>query len=327
MEVEVHSQFQFDQGVIIIANNIRENYIRIDNTDYYLSYLDPRYKGNKGGNSFVFAMYDAQDFGENEGNAVPCKVIKICKFPAKTNNQNKIIPDFRTKRFVQEIQALTDCKQRKTSYVIEIFDNGFLWCTTKKNGKDGKIPFLFYTMEYAKPDLKSFMEENAVEEAVRVLLCLQIAQGLKQLNDLGYYHRDIKPDNIFVVDGTWKIGDLGLVAKRNSPSLDKSQDFIGPRGWISPETMNKYLSEDVPGKNFDCSIDHQSDLFQLAKVFWYILQGNAPIGCIKESDFLLKNSPLYSLIKQMLNHAKSKRPNSIDVVISDLHKIVNKYYK
>lgn len=91
--------------------------------------------------------------------------------------------------------------------------------------------------------------------------------------------------------------------------------------------MNKYLSEGVAGKNFDCTIDHQSDLFQLAKVFWYILQGNAPIGCIKECDFLLKNSSLYSLIRQMLNHSKRKRPTSIDAVISDLHKIVNKYYK
>lgn len=320
--MDVRSKFKYIEGMIKISDIITENYIQIGKTDYFLSYLDSRHKGNKGGNSFVFAMYYAQNYDED---AVPCKVIKIYKYPARTNTRQKILPEFLNKRFVQEINALNDCKQRKTNNVIEIFDDGIIWC---QNGrKEIEIPFQFYTMEYAKPDLKSFMEENNMVESDKVLLCLQIAQGLKQLNDLGYYHRDIKPDNIFVVDGTWKIGDLGLIAKRNSPSLDKLQDFIGPRGWISPETMNKYLSEGVAGKNFDCTIDHQSDLFQLAKVFWYILQGNAPIGCIKECDFLLKNSSLYSLIKQMLNHSKRKRPTSIDAVISDLHKIVNKYYK
>lgn len=318
--MEVHTQFQFIQGGINISDNITENYIRINNIEYYLSYLDSSHKGNKGGNSFVFALFEAQSYDENSD---PIKVIKISKYNDNKNKRNQIIRHYKNKRFVQEIAALYDCKNKNTGNVIEIFEDGHIWCV--KNNES--IVFPFYTMEYAKPDLKSFMEENAVAESDRVLLCLQIAQGLKQLNDLGYYHRDIKPDNIFIADGTWKIGDLGLIAKRNAPSLDKLQDFIGPRGWISPETMNKYLSEGVAGKNFDCTIDHQSDLFQLAKVFWYILQGNAPIGCIKECDFLLKNSSLYSLIRQMLNHSKRKRPTSIDVVISDLHKIVNKYYK
>lgn len=191
------------------------------------------------------------------------------------------------------------------------------------------MSFPFYVMEYAEYDLKSYLEEENEEydEASRVELCLQIAQGIKELNDLGYYHRDIKPDNIFMINGTWKVGDLGLIQMRNKPSLDDKGELVGPRGWLSPEAMNKYLSEKVEGKKFDCNIDHQSDLFQLAKVFWYILQGNAPIGCVKESDFLLRNSSLYSLIKQMLNHSKKRRPASVDIVIDNLQKKVNKYYK
>lgn len=314
--MDIRSQFQLHYGIIEISNIITENYIQIDNTDYFLSYLDSHQRKNKGGNSFVFALYDAQSYDED---SVPCKVIKISKHSAKANIEEKIIPESLDKRFVQEINALYDCKQKNTGNIIEIFDDGIFWCNNK--------PFPYYTMEYAKPDLKAYLEENEMDIPDRVSLCLQIAQGLKELNDLGYYHRDIKPDNIFIADGTWKIGDLGLIAKRNIPNLDRIQEFIGPRGWISPEAMNKYLSEGVSGKNFNCTIDHQSDLFQLAKVFWYILQGNAPIGCIKESDFILKNSSLYSLIKQMLNHSKSKRPTSIDVIISDLHKIVNKYYR
>jgi serine/threonine protein kinase len=99
-------------------------------------------------------------------------------------------------------------------------------------------------------------------------------------------------------------------------SQDEEAEPIGPRGWMSPESMNKYLTE---GKGFEhsfpCKIDHQSDIFQLGKVFWYIFQHNAPIGSVKESDFKIRNSKVYSIIKTMLNHSKSKRYKTIDEVI------------
>lgn len=318
----VISPFLYNGYSLVISDVITENQIEINGTDYFVYYLEPNIKSNKGGNSFVFKLYLAQEFDQD---AEPDKIIKISRNKDRFN-KNTIIESEWNKRFRQEIDALYNCKQKGVGNVIEIFENGNLIC----HDKEGKsVSFPFYTMEYAEFDLKRFFEEEDEEydEAGRIELCLQIARGIKDLNDLGYYHRDIKPDNIFMINGTWKVGDLGLIQMRNSPSLDKEGELLGPRGWLSPEAMNKYLSEKVKGKHFDCIIDHQSDLFQLAKVFWYILQGNAPIGCVKESDFLLRNSPLYSIIKQMLNHSKKKRPASVDNVISDLKRIVNKYYK
>lgn len=322
--MDIKCDFLFHKPILQISEIRTENYLRLDDVDYFVSYLNSEFKSNKGGNSFVFALYVAQTYDED---AIPERVIKISKYPEPYNN-DKIRPKNINKRFRQEIGALYDCKQRNVGNVINISFDGNLVCRTCEDG-NYEVSFPFYVMEYAEYDLKSFLEEEneMYDEASRVELCLQIAQGIKELNDLGYYHRDIKPDNIFMINGTWKVGDLGLIQMRNKPSLDKEGELLGPRGWLSPEAMNKYLSEKVEGKNFDCNIDHQSDLFQLAKVFWYILQGNAPIGCVKESDFLLRNSSLYSLIKQMLNHSKKRRPASVDVVIDDLQKIVNKYYK
>ena len=40
----------------------------------------------------------------------------------------------------------------------------------------------------------------------------------------------------------WKIGDLGLVTRRDL-DYDRQNEFIGPKGWLSPEAMNKYLAE------------------------------------------------------------------------------------
>lgn len=323
----IKCDFIYNGYAILISDDIRKNYISINGIDYFVSYMDPVTKSNKGGNSFVFKLYQAQTFDKD---AEPEKVIKISKNKEKIKKGNnglieKIKEHYKNRRFREEINALYYCKKKGVGNVIEISEDGSLIC---RYG-DAEVSFPFYVMEYAEFDLKSFLEEenNTYDVASRIELCLQIAQGIKELNDLGYYHRDIKPDNIFMINGTWKVGDLGLIQMRNRPSLDKEGELLGPRGWLSPEAMNKYLSERLEGKNFDCNIDHQSDLFQLAKVFWYILQGNAPIGCIKESDFLLRNSSLYSLIRQMLNHSKKRRPTSVNFVIDDLQKIVNKYYK
>lgn len=324
--MDIKCDFLFHKPFLQISEIRTENYLRLDDVEYFVSFLNSEFKSNKGGNSFVFALYVAQTYNED---AMPERVIKISKYPEPYNYiRNKIRQKNINKRFRQEIEALYDCKQRVVGNVIDIAFDGNLICRTSEDG-EFEVSFPFYVMEYAEYDLKSYLEEENEEydEASRVELCLQIAQGIKELNDLEYYHRDIKPDNIFMINGTWKVGDLGLIQMRNKPSLDNKGELVGPRGWLSPEAMNKYLSENVEGKNFDCNIDHQSDLFQLAKVFWYILQGNAPIGCVKESDFLLRNSSLYSLIKQMLNHSKKRRPASVDIVIDNLQKIVNKYYK
>lgn len=181
-------------------------------------------------------------------------------------------------------------------------------------------------MEYASSDLKNYMENNRILFPDKINLCLQIANGLKELKDIGYYHRDLKPDNILMFDDTWKIGDLGLIAFRNEDNIyDKKNDFIGPKGWLSPEAMNKYLQADNNIYKFDCNIDHQSDVFQLGKVFWYILQGNAPIGNICRSDFFDKHDDVYCVVKYMLNHSKKKRPISIDYVIREFSRIMQKY--
>lgn len=324
--MDVKSDFLFNNHNLQISEDRTKNRLYLDKVEFYVSYLNSEFKSNKGGNSFVYALYIAQTYDED---AMPVKVIKISKYPERFNkNKEKVIATEKNKRFRQEIAALYDCKSQNVGNIIDIDFDGNLMCRTHDTG-DYEVSFPFYVMEYAEYDLKRFLEEEnkVYDEASRVELCLQIAQGIKELNDLGYYHRDIKPDNIFMINRTWKIGDLGLIQMRNHPSLDRDGDLIGPRGWLSPEAMNKYLSEKVNGNSFDCNIDHQSDLFQLAKVFWYILQGNAPIGCVKESDFLISNSALYSLIRQMLNHSKQRRPTSVDDVIAELKRIATKYYK
>lgn len=320
----VKCDFSYSKPYLNISNDLTKNYLRLDSVDYYVSYLSADYNSNKGGNSYVFKLFTAQDYDEE---SIPAKVIKISK-RFETYNNGRVIPSIYNNRFRQEVEALYECKRQRVENVVEIEYNGDLICNVAGQANK-KVSFPFYVMEYAESDLKSYMEDEgrSIDDASRIEICLQLAQALNQLYNLGYYHRDIKPDNIFLIDGTWKIGDLGLIRMRNKPSPDSIGELVGPRGWLSPEAMNKYLAEKVDTKKYDCEIDHRSDIFQMAKVFWYVLQGNAPIGSVKESDFLFHNSELYSVIKQMLNHSKKRRPATIEDVIVRLRQIVKKYYR
>lgn len=94
-------------------------------------------------------------------------------------------------------------------------------------GNDISYLFPFYTMDYASGDLKSYLENHDIPFEDRVNLCLQIANGLKELKDIGYYHRDLKPDNILMFDNIWKIGDLGLIAYRDEDNIyDKKMNLL-----------------------------------------------------------------------------------------------------
>ena len=322
--MNVNCNFTYSKPYLNISNDLTENHLRLNQIDYFVSYLSSDYNSNKGGNSFVFKLFTAQDYDEE---SEPSRVIKISKrFEAFV--KGNVVQSVYNNRFRQEVDALYECRRKNVDNVVEIECDGNLICPVA--GQPGKrVSFPFYVMEYAESDLKKYLEDEgrSIDDASRIEICLQLAQALNQLYALGYYHRDIKPDNIFLIDGTWKIGDLGLIRVRNKPSPDAEGELVGPRGWLSPEAMNKYLAEKVNKQKFDCEIDHRSDIFQMAKVFWYILQGNAPIGNVKESDFMFRNSDLYAVIKQMLNHSKKRRPESIDEVIDNLQRIVKKYYK
>lgn len=295
--------------------------LTIGEETYRLTRLDRNIRGNKGGNSWVMKMYNCLDEESMEDDN-PVGVIKINKsnyFASSGKYDRK-----NNKRINQEIMALKDCKEQSAEYVITIDKEGLLKNTIPSKQTQ---TYRFYTMEAAKCDLKKYMEHYDGEYLGRIEICMELTKSLKELYGLGYYHRDIKPDNFFFLKtGEWKVGDLGLVDLRNKPSgNDAPNEFIGPKGWTSPEAMNKYLINQ-DDKRFDRFIDEKSDMFQLGMVFWYIFQGNAPIGNIMEKDFQYDEHDLYILIRTMVSYNKATRPKDFDDILNRLNYIASKAY-
>lgn len=292
-----------------------KNIIIYDHVTYILRPLNKDYPTSKGGNSSVFELIEA-----NDGKKI--RAIKISNYYKPSRSTNQEIKR-RFGRFITEIDILSKAKEAGLKNIIEIDFNGVL----ELNGRF----FPYYTMERADLDLKEFVNSNSYEldEQEKVKFCSEIFNSIKELFGIDYYHRDIKPDNIFLFSTTneegvptklnWKIGDLGL-ARHRSSDLDKTGEKIGPLGWLSPEAMNKHLTEKA-GKGFDCLIDEKSDIFQLGKIFWFIFMGNCPIGELYYKDFtcnIKHKRKIWAILIAMMSSIKSRRPSINDLEIKIL---------
>jgi serine/threonine protein kinase len=295
-----------DQGVLLPE----ENTLVHDDISYELRPMNDDFKVSKGGNSSVFVLHDIA--GESED-----QIIKISNY----HKIGKISSDAikrRYGRFMSEIQVLYEIKQHEVSEnIISIIDDGVV--------EISGLEFPYYIMEKADSDLKKYLidDKNDLDFQEKVKLCRDIFKGIRAIHSLDYYHRDIKPDNIFLffkrssglgegASFSWKIGDLGL-ARHRDKDYDDIGEKIGPLGWLSPEAMNKYLTEKA-GIGLDCTIDQASDIFQLGKLFWFVFKLNVPIGQIRIGDFkddMPHEGFLFDLILEMLQYSKERRCSKV----------------
>lgn len=80
-----------------------------------------------------------------------------------------------------------------------------------------------------RPFYKETLAEVHPTKTTQVRVMLDVLKGVKYLNDQGYAHRDIKPNNIFFTPQGAKLGDYGLVCPLGS------ENSIGTRNYASPE--------------------------------------------------------------------------------------------
>lgn len=293
--------------VIVLENDPDRNYIRINSEDRFLTEL---YKGagsGKGKNSSVFRVIDPI------GEELDC-VIKFCNYHDRLMGK---IPERKRMRFDREIRAMNlALEEHKDEFLLNMIAYG--------TEKIDEFAFRYYVMEEADSDLGRFIEQQELSLQQKLVLCNSIMSALRALHELGIYHRDLKPDNIFFVGDKWKIGDLGFIKFRDDDfDLDAKRERIGPTGLMSPEAVNKAFANILSQEYLiDCNIDDKSDVFQLGMLFWFILQGDLPTGQVVLDDFRIGHSDIFNAIFAMLQNAKRRRPNiiEIDAVFEPLRK-------
>jgi hypothetical protein len=113
---------------------------------------------------------------------------------------------------------------------------------------------------------------RAAPDFRRVVECFATyADTLARLrSDRGLAHRDLKPDNLFMLDGRPVIGDFGIATWAERGAKTMAGRKMGPLYYMTPEMRQVRLDHDP----------HPADVYSLAKSLWAVAadQVYAPDG-------------------------------------------------
>jgi serine/threonine-protein kinase len=195
------------------------------------------------------------------------------------------------KRFEREIAI---CAALQSEHIIEISD-----CGVTNEG------FPFYVMEYLRGQtLRQLMlREKQLSPLLTVNIMSQVCEGLKKAHQgveiygdgtnsqelIKVIHRDLKPDNIFLLpreSGEWvKILDFGIakILKQSSEQTNLTQRFIGTFRYSSPEQIQNYKD-----------IDGRSDIYSLGIILYEMLTALDPFGLNIDGNRVSESSWLHA---------------------------------
>ncbi|GAB4457473.1 MAG: hypothetical protein OHK0029_17320 [Armatimonadaceae bacterium] len=126
----------------------------------------------------------------------------------------------------------------------------------------------------------------SLQEAVQVTTAL--CDALQYAHERGVIHRDIKPDNIFILrpDNRVKLADFGIARITTEQQLTVAGQIFGTPSYMSPEQ--------VLGKE----IDARSDIFALGIVLYEMVTGRKPfIGdSVVTITYRIMNEPTPALL-------------------------------
>src|SRR5262245_21453485 len=105
----------------------------------------------------------------------------------------------------------------------------------------------------------------------------QLCDGLSYAHEQGVVHRDVKPDNFFILeDGSVKLLDFGI-AKLTTSTLTRQGDVLGSASYMSPEQVGG--SEAVDGR---------ADIFSTGVVLYELLSGRKPFEGDSPTSVIVK---------------------------------------
>ena len=158
-------------------------------------------------------------------------------------------------RFLREIQIAA---KLNFPHIVALFDTG---------EADGLV---FYVMPYiageSLGDRLRREKQLPIEDAIAI--ARQVAAALSYAADLGIVHRDIKPDNILLINETAMVTDFGIarvIAESETQRLTATGGTVGTPAYMSPEQ--------AAGER---ALDARSDVYALACVVYESLAGQPP---------------------------------------------------
>ena len=219
-------------------------------------------------------------------------------------------------RFQREARTVSELQH---PHIVTIYDFGV---------SDGTM---FMAMELLQgQSLRERFESGVpLSHASAIAVVRDICSALSAAHKRGVVHRDLKPDNVMLVEGAGradfvKVLDFGIAKKMNSGQTNVTQQgmIVGTPGYLAPEVAT------------GGTLDAKADLYALG-VIWYEMVANKPLfDAPTPMALVMKHAieppaPLRSLgidvppdvdalITQLLEKNPANRPESADAIVARL---------
>ncbi len=182
--------------------------------------------------------------------------------------------------------------------IVKVFNHGTI---------DG-IPYI--ANEYVKgqnlKEVLDFRSSLPLQEAIDIMM--QLSAALSYAHQRGIVHRDVKPDNLYVMgDGTIKLGDFGIAQTDSSAQLtSQGSEIVGSVHYLAPEITS--------GKPATA----QSDIYAAGVTFFELITGHVPYLKDKAIDIAIAH------VKEKFPSPKKWLPNCPREVERIIFKCVKK---
>lgn len=136
---------------------------------------------------------------------------------------------------------------------------------------------LFFVFEYVEKNLYQVQKEHDnnmdIDDIKKIMY--EILQGLSYIHKNGFFHRDMKPENVLMNGMTVKIADFGLA--REIRSKPPYTDYVSTRWYRAPELLLRSTNYSSP-----------VDIFAAGCMFAELLLGRPLFAGKSEGDQLMK---------------------------------------
>lgn len=188
----------------------------------------------------------------------------------------------------------------------------------------------------AGKELRELLEldpDNGLAPPLVHAIFVQVLQGMQAIHEMGIVHRDMKPENVFVLAGGMhdcKIMDFGLA----KPSTDKEAEIdvfqtqtgevSGSPAYIAPESVTSD------------PIDGRTDIYSLGIMLFELFTGKLPLSSETSSGYLTQHlicppltlaeakpdvawpPELEGLLERMMGKTRDERPESCAAILAEL---------
>ena len=169
------------------------------------------------------------------------------------------------RRFQREALSVSNLSHPN---IVEVYDVG---------EEDGQY---YIVMEYIEgKTLKQLLKKRETLTLPEVIdIMLQLTDGLAHAHESYIIHRNIKPQNIMILDnGLVKITDFGIAMALNATQLTQTNSVMGSVHYLPPEQAN--------GK----SATVKSDIYSLGILMYELITGSVPFKGDNAVEIALKH--------------------------------------